>query len=108
MWSQQRLPRVETDAQHELRRLSLQKQAAGTRAEIRYDLETIMTNKGLRGKSARVGGSGHQAFPRPVGRNHGDPIAQGRWQSWWHSPEGLQPWVKCEAKFITVQIEDNS
>ena len=103
MWSQQRLPRVETDAQHELRRLSLQKQAAGTWAEIRYDLETIMTNKGLRGKSTRVGGSGHQAFPRPVGRDHGDPIAQGRWQqSWWHSPEGLQPWVKCEAKFIPV------
>ena len=55
MWSQQRIPRVETDAQHELRRLSLQKQAAGTRAEIRYDLDTIMTNKGLRGKSTRVG-----------------------------------------------------
>ena len=70
MWSQQRLPRVETDAQHELRRLSLLKQAAGTRAEMRYDLETITTNKGLRGKSTRVGGSGHQAFSRPVGWNH--------------------------------------
>lgn len=102
MWSQQRLPRVETDAQHELRRLSLPKQAAGTRAEMRYDLETLMTNKGLRGKSTRVGGSGHQAFPRPVGWNHRGPIAQGRRQSWWRSPDGLQPWVRSEAKFITV------
>ena len=101
------LPRVETDAQHELLRRSLEKQVAATWLQMRYGLKTSTTHQHLGGESTQV--EGGDAGPRGCGEGRSRACGPGQAADLWGSPQGPQAQVRTNrAKSDTGQTRDAS